>query len=579
VSFSGLLRLFTLTVLLVSSGCRSRSEEQPRLLYVPPLVNLSADPSLDWFGRAVSGLIIARTAGGGRVQFVGAETQKATHELEGYFSERGGVVHVHSALRDLASQKVITTADSQGPVAELFRISETLAQRVAGPVRPYTTSSVDAVRNLYRAVGSSSAEEVLKLLDAAIAADAGYGSAHLARIQTLGALNRRDEATKALEAAAAPSVRFTEEEKLRVQEMRAAISGDVAARARVMRDLARLRSGDVQLWRAAADLFLLLKDYSAAIDCYKNAVKIEPDNIVFWNSLGYAHAYAGNLSSAKSALDEYRRLAPADANALDSLGEVHYHTGRFAEAEKYFLDAFNKNKTLLGGGEALRAAMARLMMGDLATADQHFAKYIEVRKQAGDSLVPVRQALWRFWTGHRTEAMAALAKINDPPAAAAAARFLLTLWQIEFGDLEQARKMAAAASGGGAVRRQLLGYSLLLQRNYPDAVQLWSEVYNNTSGLEAKDERILLAWAHAGRNNLAEVATLVRAYPLPFSAAEPSPQAILFPRMLFLKALAEQHANNREDAKRLFKLFLEYSKDRDLSYGEESRAREALAKL
>jgi hypothetical protein len=66
---------------------------------------------------------------------------------------------------------------------------------------------------------------------------------------------------------------------------------------------------------------------------------------------------------------------------------------------------------------------------------------------------------------------------------------------------------------------------------------------------------------------------------LPFSAAEPSPQAILFPRMLFLKALAEQHANNREDAKRLFKLFLEYSKDRDLSYGEESRAREALAKL
>jgi tetratricopeptide (TPR) repeat protein len=578
VSFSGLLRLFTLTVLLVSSGCRSRSEERPRLLYVPPLVNLSADPALDWFGRAVSGLIIARTAGGDRVQFVGAETQKATHQLEGYFSERAGVLYVTSALRDLASQKVITTADSQGPASELFRISETLAQRVAGPVRPYTTSSVDAVRNLYLAAGSSSADEVLKLLEAAIAADAGYGSAHLARIQTLSALNRRDEATKALEAAAATSVRYTEEEKLRVREMRATLAGDVAARARVTRDLARLRAGDVQLWRTAAELFLLLKDYSSALDCYQNAVKIEPDNIVLWNSLGYTHAYAGNLSSAKSALEEYRRLAPADANALDSLGEVHYHLGRFSEAEKYFLEAFNKNKALLGGGEALRAAMARLMMGDLAIADQHFEKYIEVRKQAGDSLVPVRQALWRFWTGHRTEAMAALARINDPPAAAAA-RFLLTLWQIEFGDLEQARKMAAAASGGGAVRRQLLGYSLLLQRNYLDAVQLWTEVYNNTSGLEAKDERILLAWAHAGRNNLAEVTTLLRAFPLPFSAAEPSPQAILFPRMLFLKGLAEQHANNREEAKRLFKLFLEYSKDRDFSYGEESRAREALAKL
>jgi hypothetical protein len=130
-----------------------------------------------------------------------------------------------------------------------------------------------------------------------------------------------------------------------------------------------------------------------------------------------------------------------------------------------------------------------------------------------------------------------------------------------------------------AVRKRLYGYSLLLHRNYADAVQVWTELYDQASALTSNEERSLLAWAQAGRGNLPEVAKLMRAYSLPPAAVEAGPQSILFPRVIFLKALAEQQAHNNEDAKRLFKLFLEYSGDRDFAYGEENKAREALRKL
>jgi hypothetical protein len=201
-------------------------------------------------------------------------------------------------------------------------------------------------------------------------------------------------------------------------------------------------------------------------------------------------------------------------------------------------------------------------------------------------------------------------QISAPPEAAVAARFVLTLWRLQFGDKEGARKaaeeaaqlsktpqtaaMAALArfmsappskegpsvSGRGAdtLRRQLMGYSLLLNGNFADAAGVWTELYKNASVLTGNDERILLAWAQAERGNLPETAKLMRSFALPPNAVDPALQLLLFPRAIFVKALSEQQANNTKEAKRLFKLFLDYSADRDFAYGEEKRARELLAK-
>jgi hypothetical protein len=252
--------------------------------------------------------------------------------------------------------------------------------------------------------------------------------------------------------------------------------------------------------------------------------------------------------------------------------------------------------------------MARLMTGDRETADKHFATYIEFRKQAGDALAPVRQAQWQFWTGRRQEAITALQKIFEPSDAATAARVLLALWRLGFGEEDAARKLSAEAaqfartpqsaswaviakilvsppaplgvdtltSATDSARRRLLGYAFLLHRNYIDAVRLWTAVYDSTSASAANNERVLLAWAEAERGNLPAAAKLMRAYSLPPSSVDPGPESILFPRSIYLKALAEEHMNNGPEATRLFKLFLQYSAGRDFVYREEQRAREAL---
>jgi tetratricopeptide (TPR) repeat protein len=605
---AGMLAVVAMAV--SAHACRQAREIKPRIVFIAPLVNLSADPALDWFGRAVASLIVARTVGNSDVQTIESTDATATHRLEGYFSETSGTLNLHTAVRDLATQKVVSTATASGSASDLLRITEAMAREIGGPVRPYTTANADAIRKLFQAAGSSSVDDILTHIDAAISADPRYGAAHVARIEVLMNANRRDEALKALEAASAGDLKMTEEDKLGLGLARARLSGRTAERARLTHELARVRRGDIQLWRNAADLALLVKDYPMAIDSLNNAIKLEATEVALWNTLGYAHAYAGDLGAAKKALEEYRRLSPDDANALDSLGEVHYYLGRFAEAEKYFLESFSKNKALLGGGDALRAAMARLLMGDRSAADKHFATYIELRKQSRDVLVPVREALWQFWTGHRRQAIAELEKVADPPEAAVAARVLLSLWHVQFGDLERARALAddagraaktpqasswamlarflsspptllkpeALASITDPGRRQLLGYSLLLHRNYVDAAKIWSAAYENTSATTANDERLLLAWAETERGNLAATATLMRAYSLPPSGVDPGTQSILFPRSIFLKAVAEQQANNSGEAKRLFKLFLDYSADRDFIYGEERRAREAVAK-
>ena len=188
------------------------------------------------------------------------------------------------------------------------------------------------------------------------------------------------------------------------------------------------------------------------------------------------------------------------------------------------------------------------MMGDRATADQHFSKYIEVRKASGrcpgscsrkpvevldgpsncpghggfreddrsagfgrvrpPSADIVARAIRRFENspGKRRRTRRSTRSTPQPASVALIARFLTS-------PPAPLQNLATASSGADAFRRQLLGYSLLLHRNYSEAAQLWTEVYNKTSAVSANEERLLLAWAQAGRNNLAEVANLMRTHP------------------------------------------------------------------
>jgi len=137
-------------------------------------------------------------------------------------------------------------------------------------------------------------------------------------------------------------------------------------------------------------------------------LRVDPEAVGVMNSLGYAEAFAGDLPGATKTLELYGKSPGQKTNALDSLGEAYFIQGRFADAEKYFLQAYQADPKFSDGAELLKAAFARWLGGDLKGADELMARYLEGRKAAHDPLVVWRDAVWNFVTGRREIAMSKL---------------------------------------------------------------------------------------------------------------------------------------------------------------------------
>src|ERR1019366_4094911 len=103
----------------------------------------------------------------------------------------------------------------------------------------------------------------------------------------------------------------------------------------------------------------------------------EPEEVNALNQLGYAAASAGSLDTALDALRRYQALRPAEANPLDSQGDVNLLAGGLRQAGSPSLQAAKKDPNFAGGGDLWKAAVARLMSGDVAGASQLAQQYIQ----------------------------------------------------------------------------------------------------------------------------------------------------------------------------------------------------------
>src|SRR5215831_8085178 len=140
-----------------------------------------------------------------------------------------------------------------------------------------------------------------------------------------------------------------------------------------------------------------------------------------------------------------------DANPLDSMGDVNLASGRLAEAEKFYLEAHNKDAGFLNQGDLLKAAVAHLYSGDLAGADKIAGQYFEARQAAKDPILDYRRAQWMWITGRRREGMermqafARSAQAENSPLrdVASRAEAELAVWNLMAGDRTAAAELAA----------------------------------------------------------------------------------------------------------------------------------------
>ena len=351
----------------------------------------------------------------------------------------------------------------------------------------------------------------------------------------------------------------------------------------------------------AGRIEIIAAGFPGAARDLETCTRLDPNQAENWNRLGYVLAYAQNLAGAREAIETYQRLLPAEnVNALDSLGEVSFYLGDFNGAVNYFLQAEKKNPGQFPGAESAKAAQARLMTGDLREADALFQKHISTVQSPQSGL---EEAQWEFLTGRQKEGLARLEKLIPAlqPDQQALGLCQLSIWELAGGDAKAAGAMAAQAvdrgvSPGaknlGAMCRYISAsptasfgsplvdaYALLLAHRFREAAPLLETLYRETNPLRDGQIRTLLAWAYVETGRIADAEPLLRTYPIPLASGDSMFASLMFPRYLFLRAVALEKNGKRAEAKQSYELYLKYAGDAPDGSGEALAARQEVDKL
>lgn len=632
---------------LLLAGCtRQPATPQVERIAILRFENLGPDPSEDWMGRAFSEVVTAGLAGAPGVYAIpsnrlhnfdrvlgarpieapgvsseGSLALAAGANRVGYgeYSGRGGRLEARLTIEDPRTGKMTKVASASAAADDVIAAASELARQIAGRAAPYATRSQPALKAYVAALESPDAAAAMQNLNQTIAADPDFGPAYRQLAQWKAQRQDRAGAVALLEQALSRGKGISEVERARLELGAADLRGDLAGRQRALAAIVRLDPGDPTTWRSLAESAMSRHEYRLSVEAFQKSLGLEPDDPTALNLLGYAAAYAGDLDTAVSALGRYRTLRPADANPLDSLGDVNLLAGRLREAESFYLQADKKDPNLLSSGDRFKAAMARLMTGDVAGADALARQYVDARAEAKDPVVEYRQAEWSWVSGRRKAAcqrMEAFARgvANGPMREVASRAYAsLALWNLVLGDnggaAQMARKAEALAgpssAGVAAVARFLaqppasssewavraeqtfpapsqnpvksfaLAYALLLGREFQPASLLLKQLYEGP--IPAADEGLpfLLAWSYIETGRAKDAAPLARFNPIPSPAGVGPFTPFFFPRIYYLRGVAAEREGKRDEARANYRLFLQLSGPDPLVWGEESKAREA----
>jgi tetratricopeptide (TPR) repeat protein len=612
--------------------------------------NLGAGVSGDWMGRAFSEVITTELAGAPGVYAIpssrlhgldrvfgprpvsvpGISAERtlafasgATRLGYGEYSVRAGRLSARLTIEDPRTGKTVklfSAGPSGHPAADdVFAVASELARQISTRVAPYGTNSVPALKAYMAAEESATTAATAQNLEQAIAADPDFGPPYRLLAELDAHRQDRAAADALLGQALARAGAMPPAERARLELEAANLHGDSAARKSALTTLVALEPNDAATWNSLAELCMSRREYQQAVQAYRKLVQVEPEDAGALNQLGYAAAYAGSLDTALEALHRYQALRPAEANPLDSQGDVSLLAGRLREAENLYLQAAKKDPNFESGGDLWKAAMARLMSGDVAGADTLFQQFIQAREAAKDPVVEYRQAEWSWISGRRKsacqriEAFARGAENGRLREFASRAYSQLAVWSLVMGDRTAAAQLAQkgvllagpSSAGAAMVARFLteppasppewsvraerlfpnaaedslkdfaLVYALLLDKQFQPASLLLKQLYDGANPSADPGLPVLLAWTclETGRAN--DAAPLLRFNPIPSASGASMFAAFDFPRIYYLRGLLAEQQGKPGEARANYRLFRQLSGPDPLIWGEEQRASRA----
>jgi tetratricopeptide (TPR) repeat protein len=630
---------------VVVAGSCSRRASNPSIqrFAILRFENLSPDPSLDWMGRAFSEIISTELASAPGIYAIsferlhssdgsfgarplaapGISTERslalaagANRIGYGDYSVRGGRLEARLTIEDPRANKITRVISTSAAAADPASAATELARQISSRAAPYLTHNAAVVEAYVTALESSDPDARAQRLQQAIAQDPSFAPAYslLAQLK----LQQRDRAgaQAVLSQALAHAAAMPQLERAELVFDQASLGGDAAAAERSLADRARLTPTDPNVWAAMAQTAMNHHNYVQATQALQKAVAIEPEDVRLWNQLGYAAAYAGDGNAATQALLRYRALRPGDANPIDSLGDVNLLLGRLREAENFYLQSIKKDPAFLNGAGFFKAAMARLMTGDIAGADRLQQQFLDARSKAKDPLVEVQAAQWAWTTGHRRKALeritafARQAESGPLRQVASEAYGQAAVWQLALGHRDQAAPLvekavqlagpasaalaviarflsqpAASATEWAAradqafpspaqkpVKQMALVYALLLDKEFPHAASILQPLYSSTSPTADDTLPFLLAWADLETGKSKEAAALLRLNPIPSTSGVTPFSVFFFPRLFYLRGRLAALEGSAQQARAQFQLFRQLSGPEPLIWGEEARA-------
>ncbi len=558
-------------------------------LAVLPVENLTGDSSLDWAGGAFAQAVVEQLTGTAAILPIRTDSisdaygARATRALEGYLSRENGRLRIGLTVEDLNTNRA---AQSAAVAANgILPLAYAVARHLAPDARPLGTTNETAFRHF--AAGR---------YEDAVKADENFGAAYLYWARDLASRGRLDDAQRVAQMARG---RGRPIDKARLDVLAATLKGDAAGRLDALAELASAIPSDPDVLRALGESALHARRFSAAADWFRKAAQADASNGLYWNSLGYSLAYARDLKGAVTAIEQYRKVAPDQVNPLDSLGEIHFYFGRFADAEKAFLAAYEKNGAFLGGVDLLKAAHARMMQGDLPRADEIFAHFIDAGK---DALAEYRRARWEYITGRRQQAISRLTQFAGHASGDAAAYACAELsgWSLNEGARDRASQLAeraqAAAQSPGAktmgvlcrfvsqppapasewamrgersfpdpnsamLKNYAIAYALLFDKHFSEAALQLRQIFDRTPPETDGQVKVLLGWALVESGKEPEARDLLETWPIPQSQGQPAFEFLVLPRIFELRAIVLDKRGQPGEAKEMRRIWDRYRAD------------------
>lgn len=638
-------RAALLAACLAALSCsRPFTDSGPERIAVLRFENLSSDPSIDWMGRAFSEVITRELASAPGMYAIPSErlhgldptfgsrpmaapgisaerslalAAGATRLGYGQYWLRGARIEAKLTLEDPRSGSMVEELSGSAAADDPVSAASALAKQISSRAEPYLTRSSAALKSYVLAVESPQLDSVVGRLEESLAADPNYSAPYSRLAQAKLQQQDRDGALAILEQALSHRDTMPELERARLEFETASLGGDRAGAQRSLTAWARLTPNDPAVWQSMAQTAMNGHRYEQAKRAYQRAVAAAPADVNLLNQLGYAAAYAGDLETAIQALQRYQTLRPGDANPLDSLGDVHLLLGGLREAETFYLAAAKKDPAFLNGGDFFKAAMARLMSGDISGADGLAKQFADYRVGVKDQLVEFHKAYWTWTSGRRRaaiDAMAAFARSDETGPlreAASEAYSQLALWEVALGDRSAAAEMAgkaerlagpasaglaklarflaqpsaspaewterAARAFAGPGQKQskelALSYALLADKDYQQAIPLLEALFENTSPTADDLLPLLLGWAYLETGKQREAATLLRFNPIPGASGVTRLTEFYFPRLFYLRGRIARLEGKPEEVRAEYRLFLQLSGEQPLIWGEEAMAR------